>query len=65
LTPLLRRIYVQAMSSNFPPARAHLAPVNSGVMLSAAGTASTGISSSTITITTTTGTGTGWESVRE
>jgi len=65
LTPLLRRIYVQAMSSNFLPARTHLAPVNAGAVLSSAGTVSNGISSSTITITTTTGTGTGWESVRE
>ena len=65
LTPLLHRIYVRAMSSNLLPARAHFAPVNAGVVLSSAGTVSTGISSSTITITTTTGTGTGWESVRE
>jgi len=43
----------------------HLAPVSSGGVLSSAGIAPTGISSSTITITTTTGTGTGWESVRE
>jgi len=43
----------------------HLAPVSAGAVLSLAGIAPTGISSSTITITTTTGTGTGWESVRE
>jgi hypothetical protein len=54
------------MSSTFLPARMHLAPVNTGVVLSSASLMSTGISSSTITITTTTGTtGTGWESVRE
>jgi hypothetical protein len=64
LTALLHRIYVQLMSSNFLPARMHLAPVNAGAALSSAGIAPNGISSS-ITITTTTGTGTGWESVRE
>jgi hypothetical protein len=65
LTPLLHRVYVQAMSSTLLPARMHLAPVSAGAVLSLAGIAPTGISSSTITITTTTGTGTGWESVRE
>jgi hypothetical protein len=65
LTPLLHRLYVQAMSSNFLPARTHFAPVNAGVALRSADTVSTDMSSSTITITTTTGTGTGWESVRE
>jgi hypothetical protein len=65
LTPLLHRLYVQAMSSNVLPARTHFAPVNAGVALRSAGTVSTDVSSSTITITTTTGTGTGWESVRE
>ena len=64
LTPLLTRVYVRVMSSNFLPARTHFAPVNTGAALSMAA-ASTGISSSTITITTTTGTGTGWESLRE
>jgi hypothetical protein len=53
------------MSSNFLPARTHLAPGNAGVMCPLASSVSTDISSSTITITTTTGTGTGWESVRE
>jgi hypothetical protein len=53
------------MSSTFLPARTHLAPVNTGVVLRSAVIAPTGISSSTITITTGTTTGTGWESVRE